>query len=100
MIRHVVLMELAEDAGPGAAAAIVAGIEALPADIAEIVSLSAGVDAGVAAGNADVVAVVDFARAEDYLAYAGHPAHQKLLAETIRPVLARRTAIQYEIPDR
>jgi hypothetical protein len=39
--------------------------------------------------------VADFASIDAYLAYRDHPAHQAVLADRIRPILAARAAVQF-----
>ena len=40
-------------------------------------------------GNATISIVADLADAEAYLAYHNHPAHQKVIAERIKPFIVR-----------
>jgi len=95
MIRHVVLMRLAPDTTDEQRTAIADGIRSLPSTIAEIVSISCGSDIGVAPGNADFASVAEFNDEDDYLVYAEHPDHLRVITELIRPVLTERTAVQY-----
>ncbi len=54
-----------------------------------------GPDAGLNEGNAGYSVVADFASIDAYLAYRDHPAHQAVLADRIRPILAARAAVQF-----
>jgi hypothetical protein len=56
-----------------------------------------GPDLGVNEGNADFVVVADFDSLDDYLVYCDHPDHRAVVNETIRPLLADRTAVQYQL---
>jgi hypothetical protein len=97
MIRHLVLMRFNPGTTDEQRDAIAAGIRALAGKIPELVDISCGPDAGLAEGNADFASVADFADEAGYLVYATHPAHVQVITELIRPVLAQRTAVQYEV---
>jgi len=70
------------------------GLAALPAQIPELRSYVIGTDVGASAGNFDVDDVDAFRR------YIDHPAHMAVVVERIRPIVADRAAVQYEVPDR
>jgi hypothetical protein len=55
-----------------------------------------GDDAGLTEGNYHFVVVGDFDDVDGFLAYRDHPAHQKVIADSIRPILASRAAVQHE----
>ena len=46
-------------------------------------------------GNFDYVIVGDYASVEDYVVYRDHPEHQRIIAEMIKPHVAKRAAVQY-----
>lgn len=48
-------------------------------------------------GNFDYVVVGDFADAQAYLVYRDHPVHQQLITEVLAPLIAERSAVQYEL---
>ena len=73
------------------------GLTALPAAIPEIRSYQFGDDAAIAEGNYEFAIVADFENAADFQIYASHDAHQKLIAERIRPILQDRAAVQYAL---
>jgi Stress responsive A/B Barrel Domain len=98
MFRHVVMLSWNESATADERAAVRTGLESLPPLIPEIRSYRVGVDAGLApAGNFDLVVVADFDDVAGYVAYRDHPAHQAVIAERIRPILASRAAVQHEL---
>jgi hypothetical protein len=58
-----------------------------------------GPDAGVGGPtNYDFVLVADFANVDDWRSYAASPEHQGVVKDFIMPVLAQRSAVQYQIP--
>lgn len=97
MFRHVVMLQWQEGTGLDQSRAVVEGLRALPAQIPEILEYTVGEDARVNEGNFDVVVVADFDDVAGYLVYRDHPAHQAVIAERIRPILAGRAAVQCEL---
>jgi hypothetical protein len=73
------------------------GLSALPAEIPQIRSYQFGDDAAIVEGNFEFAIVADFENVSDFQSYAADDAHQKLIAERIRPILQDRAAAQYEI---
>jgi hypothetical protein len=97
MIRHIVLLTLRSDAPPGAAASIVEALRGLPDSIPSIRDYQAGVDLGIATGNATVAATAVFDDEAGYVAYRDHPVHREVIKTYIDPVRESRAAIQFEI---
>ena len=97
MIRHVSLLTWSADASPDAVAAVARALAGLPASIPEIRAYRFGGDLGVDPGNADFAIVADFDSIERYRTYRDHPAHRAVATEHILPILAARSATQYEI---
>jgi hypothetical protein len=97
MFRHVVMMRFTPESTPAQVAAMQARLSRLPELIPEIRNYVIGNDARVNDGNYDFVIVADFDDVDDYLAYRDHPDHQAAIAESIRPILADRVAVQHHI---
>ena len=97
MFRHVVVLRWIAEATPEQRAAVELGIAELPSLIPEIRSYVFGADAHVNEGNFDLAVVADFDDFDGYVAYRDQPDHVALIAERIRPILAERAAVQYEI---
>ena len=97
MIRHVVVFTWSEDADAQRRAATVQALRRLPQDVGGTESFVVADDAGLSAGNADTVLIADFRDAEAFARYAQDPVHQAVLAEHVRPWLAVRSAVQYEV---
>lgn len=68
----------------------------LPAAIPELREYRTGADALLADGNWDFAVVADFDDADGWRGYVAHPAHQRVIATVIRPLLSERAAVQYE----
>jgi hypothetical protein len=49
------------------------------------------------AGNADTALVADFPDADAFRTYAADPRHLAVIAEHVKPHLASRSAVQYEV---
>ncbi|MEZ5382339.1 MAG: Dabb family protein [Microthrixaceae bacterium] len=97
MLRHVVMFRWAPDASSDALGRVSRGLEGLPAAISAVAKYRHGPDAGLADGNWDYVVVADFADEEAYREYRDHPAHQSLIADHIRPIVADRAAVQHRL---
>jgi hypothetical protein len=97
MLRHVVCLTWAAGTAPEDVEAVRRALVALPGRIPEIRAYTVGSDAGAAAGNADFGIVADFDDVAAWQRYQDHPEHQRVLAELIRPRLAARAAIQFEV---
>jgi hypothetical protein len=97
MLRHVVLFTWSEDTGPETRAATLAALRRLPQEVGGMTSFAVGPDAGLVEGNAHTALVADFPDAEAFRAYAGNARHLEIIAEHVKPHLAGRTAVQYEV---
>ncbi len=95
MLRHVVLMRWKPGTSDDQKQAVREGLAALPAAIPEIRSYQFGDDAAIVKGNFEFAIVADFENESDFQTYSTHHAHQKLIAEHIRPILQDRAAVQY-----
>lgn len=97
MIRHVALFQWNEGTTAEDIATITAGLATLPAVIDVLVSYSFGPDVAFSEGNFDYAVVADFNTIEEYPAYVHHPAHADVAARLIRPHVAARSAVQFEV---
>ena len=96
MIRHVVLLRWTAESTPEQHQTVLDELGALPGAIPEIARYRLGRDLGLAEGNASLSVIADFASLADYEVYRDHPEHQRVIAERIKPILAVRSALQYE----
>jgi hypothetical protein len=94
-VRHVATFTFVDAVTEEQIADVTAGLAALPDAIPEIEGFTFGPDAGLNDGNAHYSVVADFPSIAAYLAYRDHPAHQAVLADRIRPILAARAAVQF-----
>lgn len=92
---HVVVLRLKDDAAAEQKATIVEGLRALPAQIPQIQTFRAGLDLGLDPSGCHIGIVGTFDSPEDYDVYAKHEAHVGLITMEIKPVLARRVAVQF-----
>ena len=97
MLRHVVLLTFTPSTTPEDVAAIIDGLESLPAVVPEIESYSFGSDLGIVDGNASFAIIGEFADAAAYQAYADNPVHLDVIRTRIAPFVAARSAVQYEV---
>ena len=99
MFRHVVMFRLIPGTTPEQRASLSAALADLLRQIPEVRSFHVGADAGLSEGNFDVVVVAEFDDAEGYRAYAGHPAHVRVVTDQIRPLTIERAAVQFASPE-
>jgi hypothetical protein len=95
--RHVVMFRWKPGTAEDALAALERALRELPGQVPDIQTYRFGADARAAEGNFDFAIVADFADEAAWRRYAAHPAHQKLIAERIRPIVAERAAVQYRL---
>ena len=96
MLRHVVMVRLAEDMTDDQKEALRAGLGRLPEVIPEIRAYRFGADVGLNEGNFDFVVTADFDDAQGYLTYRDHPEHQQLVKGRLAPFVAKRASVQFE----
>lgn len=97
MIRHVVIFKWSDAADARRRAATLQALRRLRQDVGGMTSLVVAEDAGLSDGNGDTVLIADFLDVEAYYRYAQDPVHLSVLAEHVRPWLASRSAVQYQI---
>ncbi len=96
MIRHVVLFRWKPEATDEQKKLVAAELGKLPSVIPSIRSYVLGADAGINQGNAEFAVTADFADEAGYLAYRDDPTHRAIIATYIIPLVAARTAVQFE----
>ncbi len=97
MIRHVVTFTWDPTAGEERVAAAIAALRGLRQEVGGMSFLVVAEDAGLSDGNASAVLIADFADAEAFYRYAQDPVHLSVVAEFVRPILAGRAAVQYQV---
>lgn len=97
MLRHVVLFTWTEDTDPERRAEILAALRRLPGEVGGMTAFAVGPDVGLAEGNAHTALVADFPDAEAFGRYATDPRHLQVVAEHVKPFLASRAAVQYDV---
>jgi hypothetical protein len=97
MIRHVVVSTWSAEADADRRRTTVEALRRLPEDVGGMTSFVVADDAGLTGGNADTVLIADFADPEAFSRYAQDPVHLAVIAEHVRPWLAGRSAVQYQV---
>jgi len=97
MFRHVVMVRWKPEATLDQRTAALSGVQSLPQRIPQIRRLTIDRNAAIDKDTFDVVVVVDFADANDYVVYRDHPDHRALMETVLRPILAARAAIEHEV---
>jgi hypothetical protein len=97
MLRHVVLFTWSGTADAERRRTTVEALRGLRESVGGMTALTVSDDAGLVEGNAHTVLVADFPDADAFQRYAQDPTHQAVIAEHVRPLLAARSAVQYEL---
>ena len=97
MLRHVVLFTWSDGTDDGRRATTLAALRRLPDEVGGMTSFAVGNDLGLREGNAHTALVADFPDVEAFRSYAADPRHLAVIAEFVKPHLASRTAVQYEV---
>lgn len=96
MVRQIVLVRWVEGTSEAAKKAVAGALLGLADAIEEIRDIRVGFDLGIRDGNFDFAVSVDFDDEAGYLRYRDHPAHQQVVADRIRPVMAERAGIVFK----
>lgn len=97
MFRHVVLFRWSSTADEASRAAVPGALAELERTIGTIRAYAFGPDAAVNDGNHDYAVVADFDDEAGYLEYRDHPAHRRVVAEVLAPIIAERAAVQLTV---
>jgi hypothetical protein len=97
MIRHVVLFTWSEDVDEARRTTTLDALRGLERTVGGMSSLTVAPDAGLSEGNAQSVLIADFPDVDAFRRYAQDPVHLAVIAEHVRPFLAQRSAVQYQI---
>jgi hypothetical protein len=97
MIRHVVVFTWSDDADADRRRTTVDALRRLPEDVGGMTSFVVADDAGLTEGNAHSVLIADFPDVEAFRRYQQDPVHLAVLAEHVRPWLAQRSSVQYQM---
>jgi len=96
-MRHVVLFRWKEGTPPEAVDAIAGALRGLTASMPVVRAYACGPSLGLSEGSFDFGIVGEFATVEDWATYRDDPTHQAIIRDQIRPIMAERSAIQYEV---
>lgn len=97
-VRHVNLLTWKDGTTQAAIDALGDELLRMRQEIPEVQTLLFGPDLGLMDGNVDFAIVEDFDDADAFRRYLAHPAHDKMVREFLRPILASRQAIQFQGP--
>jgi len=95
MFRHVVMFKWNDEVDDAHIDAAAAALDAVVAQVSEVVDYRHGRDVALTDGNFDYAIVGEFANADDYVVYRDHPDHQAAIAQYIAGHITDRAAVQY-----
>ncbi|MGI9606809.1 MAG: Dabb family protein [Acidimicrobiales bacterium] len=96
MFRHCVMFRWNDGVDDGIKGEISAALDRMAA-LPMVHDYSHSSDAGVSDGNFDYAVVADFANIDDYRSYAVEPSHVEMINNLLKPNIAARSAVQYEL---
>jgi hypothetical protein len=97
VLRHVVLFTWSDAADEIRRAETLAALRRLPEEVGGMTAFTVGPDAGLDDRNVDAALVADFPDEESWRRYQDDPRHLAVIAEHVKPWLAARTAVQFEV---
>jgi len=97
VIRHIVLLTFADRATDAQIQAVDDALSQLPARLPVLKAYVIGRDLKLNDANATFAVTADFDDVDGYIAYRDDAEHTRIIADLITPILAGRTAAQYEI---
>jgi len=98
-LRHINLLRWKDGTTQAAVDALGGELQRMAREIPEVRTLSYGPDLGLMDGNADFIIQEEFDDAGAFRRYAAHPAHERMIRDFLRPILAARHAIQFIASD-
>jgi hypothetical protein len=96
MFRHTVLFRWKPEATDEQKKEVASQVGRLPSLVPTVRGFAAGPDARVNEGNFDFAVSADFDDVNGYLTYRDDAQHREIVATYIAPILAERSAVQYE----
>jgi hypothetical protein len=99
-IQHAVLFRFVDDVEDDRVAALSAGLDTMPAATGAVTPdrYRHGRALGLSPGSWDYAVVAEFDSPDAYATYRDHPEHQALIRDLIRPIVAERSVVQFELP--
>src|SRR5690242_8235352 len=97
VLRHIVLMKTPDGADRQFLEPMHVAVAELARAVPEVLASSGGFDASGKGENFDYAIIFDFADAQAYERYRVHPAHQKFIADFMRPNPMEKVRIQLQL---
>lgn len=98
-LRHINLLRWKDGTIQAAVHELGGELQRMAGEIPEVRALSYGPDLGLMDGNADFIIEEEFDDADAFRRCLAHPAHERMIRDFLRPILASRHAIQFTAPD-
>lgn len=95
MFNHVIALRFLEGTPDSKVQFLADGLLGLREQIDTIRSMRVGRDLGIRADNFDFASLIEFDDEAGYLHYRDHPAHQAVVQERIRPIVAERAGVVF-----
>ena len=96
MIKHIVMWKFKDEVNESDKLEMKRQLEALKGVVPRLIDIEIGMDMVGKEASKDMVLYTEFHSMEDLAAYAGHPAHLKVV-EFVKPLVCERAVVDYEI---
>ena len=99
-IQHVVIITFTRQLSQIESDHLIQDARAMTSEIPQIIDLKCGVDMGLSGSPGGMFSLTaTFNDVEAYQTYQNHAVHQSFISRHIKPVMAERKAVQFEIRD-
>lgn len=98
MLNHVIALRFKDGTSSEQVQQLVDGLMGLRGEIETIRSMRMGPDLRIRQDNFEFASLIEFDDEAGYLHFRDHPAHQQVVAECIRPIIAERAGVVFVSP--
>jgi hypothetical protein len=95
MIKHIVMWKFKDEVVEADKLEMKRLLESLQGVVPSLINIEIGMDLVGKEASKDMVLYSEFKSMDDLAAYAGHPAHLKVV-EFVKPLVAERAVVDYE----
>lgn len=96
MIKHIVMWTFKNEVATKDKLEMKRRLESLKGVVPVLLDIEVGLDTSGKEASMDMVLYTEFKNTDDLDAYAGHPAHLKVV-EFVKPLVCERAVVDYEV---
>ncbi|MQA60703.1 MAG: Dabb family protein [Actinophytocola sp.] len=95
MLHHVICLRFEDGTSDEQVQQLMDGLMGLRGEIDTIRSMRMGKDLGIRPDNFEFASLIEFDDEAGYLEFRDHPAHQQVVRDYIRPIIAERAGVVF-----